>query len=248
MKPQKKKQEKVVDQVRVDQNVREGRQESIDLEIEREWLKRIKQDPEEYEKVVRKFYGKIFGYVFKRTHDHDLANEITNETFTKAWDGLPKFQLRGVSIGAYLFQIARNCINTQWKRQNSNSEIVLDPENIEFIDNRQPDDQMLLEEEAKLLFSCFASLSEIQQEVLFHHYRMELTTSKISIVMGEKESTVKSILQRGRKKILEHLTELGLDQTAFAGILQLARSASLKEDGWKVFEGKGRGPRNNEEQ
>jgi RNA polymerase sigma-70 factor (ECF subfamily) len=54
----------------------------------------------------------VFGYVFKRTGDRHLAEDVTSETFLRALDKLGSVTYRGAAFRSWLITIARNLSTT----------------------------------------------------------------------------------------------------------------------------------------
>jgi RNA polymerase sigma-70 factor (ECF subfamily) len=172
-----------------------------DLEMERKWLVLVKKDPEHYEKFVRRYYQIIFKFMFKSLRNHDLATELTNDTFSAAWSGIKTFQWRGISPGAYIVTTANNLLKAHWKRNLKRKEISVDPCCLEIESCCQPEDSMVADESRKQLWSKVGQLSIPQRKTLQYFYLKGLTTKEIAIILAMKEPTVKSHLQRGRAKL-----------------------------------------------
>lgn len=64
-----------------------------------------------FNQLVRKYQQKIYWHIRKMVIDHDDADDLTQETFIKAWQSLETF--RGDSqLFTWLYRIATNeCLN-----------------------------------------------------------------------------------------------------------------------------------------
>ena len=56
----------------------------MDLNEEKELIKRAQKDPEVFAKLYDEYYPKIFGYILKRVANFEIAQDITSETFFKS--------------------------------------------------------------------------------------------------------------------------------------------------------------------
>jgi RNA polymerase sigma-70 factor (ECF subfamily) len=67
--------------------------------------------------LVRKYQQKVYWHIRKMVIDHDDADDLTQETFIKAWRGLENF--KGESqLYTWLYRIATNeCLNFLAKKK-----------------------------------------------------------------------------------------------------------------------------------
>ena len=64
-------------------------------------------DEEAFSALVNKYKTKVFRLVFSFIHDRDIADDLTQETFIKAYLALPKFRLES-EFGTWLYRISLN--------------------------------------------------------------------------------------------------------------------------------------------
>src|SRR5947207_14694697 len=65
-------------------------------------------DQDAFSQLVQRYQRRIFNLVYRMLQQYEEANEITQETFLAAWQGLPSF--RGdASFATWLYRIAYNC-------------------------------------------------------------------------------------------------------------------------------------------
>ena len=78
-------------------------------------------DVEAYSGLVKRFQGPLMGFIFNLVHDRQLAQDLAQETFLKAYKSLRSYENRNnAAFSTWLFSIARNaCIDalrrTKWK-------------------------------------------------------------------------------------------------------------------------------------
>lgn len=213
-----------------------------DLERERIWILRFKKNPEEYARIVREFSPGVSGYLLRRTGDPQVAEELTQDTFVEAFNGVLKFEWRGISLAGFLFKIARNVYSAWYKRGLRQREFSLDPGKMEIESGASADQDLLRAEEMDLLFSCLAQLKEIEREVIDLYFWGGLTTREIAIILKMKEPTIQSHLLRGKRGLLKHLTEMGLDKESFYQVMHAADKAPMRENLFKKWGGEGGEP------
>src|SRR5437588_11391692 len=65
-------------------------------------------DQDAFAQLVQRYQRRVFNLVFRMLQKYEEANEITQETFLAAWQGLPSY--RGdARFPTWLYRIAYNC-------------------------------------------------------------------------------------------------------------------------------------------
>jgi len=70
----------------------------------------------EFEKIYKQYYKEIYYFVLAMTSNDDIAEEITQETFYKAFKGIRRFQGE-CTLKTWLCQIAKNTYRSYLKKQ-----------------------------------------------------------------------------------------------------------------------------------
>ncbi|MEM1215919.1 MAG: sigma-70 family RNA polymerase sigma factor [Bacteroidota bacterium] len=78
--------------------------------MQAEWqeIQAAQQNPARFQPLYQRYYDPIFRFIFRRTADMDLAEDVCSQVFLKAMQQLHKYQFRGVPFSAWLFRIASN--------------------------------------------------------------------------------------------------------------------------------------------
>ncbi|MCP4293935.1 MAG: sigma-70 family RNA polymerase sigma factor [bacterium] len=196
------------------------------LEQERLWLIRFKKDPKEYDRVFLQYSPTISRYLMSRVGDDEVAAELTQETFVRAFNRFLTFEWRGISLLAFLFKIANNVLNNWRKEQYRISKAPLDFEAIPCNSSHSPSTNLSRKEDQLILDECFNTLTGPQRNCLELFIWYGLGTRDIAKVLKMKEPTVKSHLQRGRAKLHEGLKDKGLSLNSFDGIIDTGEGQS----------------------
>src|SRR5262245_19396033 len=97
----------------------------MQLNDEKELVRRAQHDPAVFGELYDCHYPKIFEYALKRTANLQAAQDITSETFFKALRKLWQFRWRNVPFSSWLYRIANNEAN-QYFRKRKNHPVSLD--------------------------------------------------------------------------------------------------------------------------
>ena len=80
---------------------------------EAELVERARTQPEAFGHLYDRYYGVVLNYVFRRTLDVALAEELTSNTFFNALRALGVYENRGKFL-AWLYRIAGNEVRLNW--------------------------------------------------------------------------------------------------------------------------------------
>lgn len=164
-------------------------------------VKKAKEDPKNYEALYKKYAQKVFNYFWYRVgHQKEVAEDLLQETFLKAYKSLPKFNLRSYSYYSYLLAIAHNVLANYYRKPR--------PIPLDSLDNIPSQVTQLQEfnrkRNAELLWQAMQRLSQVEKDILLLYYREEFSIKEIARVVGKSENAVKLILSRARKKLANH--------------------------------------------
>lgn len=149
------------------------------------------------------YWNEVYGFMLKRTENETDAEDITIETFAKAFDKIsiynPEFQ-----FNTWLIAIAKNVhIDLLRKKKSSLFVEITDEEDYQAynIADSSPtaEDELITEQNLSQLLQYIKELKPHYQEVIQLRYFQELTYQEISDKIQEPLSNVKIKLLRAKK-------------------------------------------------
>lgn len=75
---------------------------------EEQLIELSKKDVRHFGNLYERYFDRIFHYLLRHTDDENAAADLCSQTFVNALNALPRFELRGVPFGAWLYKIAGN--------------------------------------------------------------------------------------------------------------------------------------------
>lgn len=155
---------------------------------ERRLLAAIREgNAEAAEELVERTYSAIFASLFKMCGDGDLAADLTQETYRKAWGALPSFDGRS-QLFTWLYRIAYTTFLNHIRRPQRMTSID-EPEAVDVRDERPRADELLAEaEEAEHLRSAVMQLPDDLRFTVTAHFWGGLAVKEIAAI--EKITTV----------------------------------------------------------
>ena len=110
----------------------------------------MKMNKDEIGELWDEITPKLYGYLINTLKDKTLADDVLQNTWTKAIGALPRFENRGHGFKAWLFSIARNEMRMHWRK--GGREIAYD-ENLHDVyeNDKGGEDKIFIEQTIKKL-------------------------------------------------------------------------------------------------
>lgn len=153
------------------------------------------------------YWNEVYGFMLKRTENETDAEDITIETFSKAFDKLatynPEFQ-----FNTWLIAIAKNVhIDVLRKKKSSLFVEITDEEDFQAynIADTTPsaEDKLITEQNLSQLLQYIKELKPHYQEVIQLRYFQEMSYQEIANQLDEPLSNVKVKILRAKKLLAE---------------------------------------------
>ncbi len=162
-------------------------------------------DKTAFDKLMRIYHGKIYRLAYRFTHDVEDALDLSQEIFLKAFKSLGDFKHQS-SFYTWLYRIARNlCVDYLRHKKTSFQTIPLE-EVSDVLTYSSPCDPVEVKELRGEIAKAISALPPQQKQAFILRYYEGLDLESIARVLGCRESTVRSHLCLGRRKIREILS------------------------------------------
>jgi RNA polymerase sigma-70 factor (ECF subfamily) len=168
----------------------------------------INGDTNSFAYLVDSYKDMVYSLAYKMTKNKEESEEISQDTFIKAYKNLNKF--KGESkFSTWLYRIAyHTCLDQIKKNKNNNTTFEIHEVTLNQI---QSADDILQgierRERAKIMDECLLRLPEEERSILWMFYYDELSLKEIIEVTSLTEANVKVKLHRARKRLLTIVEE-----------------------------------------
>jgi RNA polymerase sigma-70 factor (ECF subfamily) len=172
-------------------------------------------DMEAYDGLIRRYQERIYATVYHMTSNHEDANDLTQESFIKAFQALKSFK-GGSSFYTWIYRIAVNkTINFLKQRKNHVSMSLNDldfnaehdPDLVALVSDNTPRRDVGLSELAEKLNAAMQKLSEHHRLVVTLHDVQGLSHEDIAKIMDCNVGTVRSRLFYARQQLQAYLSD-----------------------------------------
>lgn len=145
----------------------------------------------------------IYRYIYYRVDRH-IAEDLTEETFLKAWQNLSKYK-EGVSpFSAWVFRIAHNLVVDHY-RKNGEGSAEIDEQHADDKVHASPSQQLNIKLNEIKLRRAVNQLPENYQQIILLKYINEEDNTVIAKVIGKSEGAVRTLQFRALEKLREIL-------------------------------------------
>jgi RNA polymerase sigma-70 factor (ECF subfamily) len=151
-----------------------------------------------FHEIYQRHSKDVYRYAFWLAGSADDADDITSETFARAWVG--RDEIRTETVKAYLFAIARNLYLKGWRQRNRQTD--LSPHHT---DPKPVPEQMV---ESKLALqramAVIQSLPEADRAAFLLRIQHELPYDEIARILQLPLTSIKVKIHRARLKLAAH--------------------------------------------
>ena len=173
------------------------------LKTEKDWIQQARQgSAEAWEQIVREHQQPVFRLVYLLLGDADEAEDVTQDTFIRAYRALGSFDMER-PLRPWLLRIATN-LTHNWRRSTGRYFLAL-----QRLLRSEPPQRLLIEHaesklEEKTLWDALRLLPDADRQIIYLRYFLESSESETAEVLGIPAGTVKSRLHRalGRLRVL----------------------------------------------
>ena len=173
------------------------------MEIKEAIEKAKNNDQKAFNFLLDKFWDDVYGFQLKRIENENDAEDITIQTFSKAFDKIDTYKSE-FKFKTWLITISKNIhIDFIRKRKKSlNEDLTHEDEQkvLEILDTApSPEDKIITEQNLAKLLRDVKKLKPRYQEVINLRFFQELSYKEISSELNEPINNVKVKLLRAKK-------------------------------------------------
>jgi RNA polymerase sigma-70 factor (ECF subfamily) len=159
------------------------------------------ETPENFEDAYKAHSGSIYKFLFWRTKDKQVSEDLTSITFQKAWARRASF--KGGSAQAWFYRIARNTLFDYWRKSKEISSSEL-PE--ELVDEHQSTSEIMDKElEIEAMEKALARLPNNMREIVRLRFIEGMSSKDVADKLNISDSNVRVMQYRALKKLREYL-------------------------------------------
>ena len=152
------------------------------------------------EEIYKQYFKTVNKYLFCLTHNSDISEELTQETFYRAVKKIDTYKGE-CKISVWLCQIAKNLWFDQCRKNKKKINLEEDLLNQYAIDTTE--EKVISNDEKIYLYKKMQNLDEKTREVMYLRITGELSFKEIGTILNKTENWARVTFYRGKSKLKE---------------------------------------------
>ncbi len=155
------------------------------------------KDKNNMDEMYRDYAQTVYKFLLSQSHDEDLAEELTQETFYQAVKSIKRYD-GSCKLSVWLCQIAKHLWFQHLRREKKHGE-ELREELCPAVPSAE--ENVLQRQEHLILLQKIHTLPETMREVVYLRLFGDLSFQEIGTVLGKTETWARVTFYRGKEKL-----------------------------------------------
>ena len=173
--------------------------------IDARWVRKVRMgNADAFGKLYLKYIDPIYRFVYYKVgQDKDIAEDLTETVFFKAWKSVGSLKDNKANIRAWFYKIARNTVIDYFRTKDES--VSLD-EAIDAKDNGKTLEEKIHEKlTIEKIKQEMKNLTGIQREVIILRFIEGLSCKEAGEILNKDEASVRAIQYRGIQELRKNL-------------------------------------------
>ena len=173
--------------------------------------KAINHDQSAYNFLFDKYWNNIFSFLYQRTNNKNLAEELAIESFSKAFDQLERFNEKH-SFKSWLFTIAKNHHIDRYRKSKNLTENfhgINEGTTRDIISNeiQNPEELMIADQNLDKVLEHIKSMKKEFRNLIKMRYFEDMTFKEMENILNQSQNTIRVKLFRAKKMLANLLKD-----------------------------------------
>ena len=144
----------------------------------------------------------VYKYLFCLTHNNELAEELTQETFICAIKEINNFKGNS-KLSTWLCQIAKNLWYKELRKIKKANIIPIDEISVNIKNEEDIETKIIQNNEKEILYKMIERLPNELREIIYLRIVGEFSFKQIGEILGKNENWARVTFYRGKEKMKE---------------------------------------------
>lgn len=164
-------------------------------------------DKEAFHHIFERYARPIIGFIYDMVGQRDLAEDLTQETFVRAYKNLDNGLHSNIKLSTWLFGIAKNVARESLRTVRTKRNVTIDDQAVAKVEDSQPtpDSALLNKERDRIIKEALAALDEDKRLVFTLQVLQHRSYEEIVQITGFSLGKVKTDLHRARLEVRERM-------------------------------------------
>ncbi len=167
----------------------------------------MKESQKEFEQIYDQNIDRIYRFIFLKVNSKEVAEDLTAETFTRAWKVFEK-KYKGKEYPfepkSFCYKTARNIVIDYYRKKGLRQ--IVSTDSVSLPGKEDLESQMAVNSDMEMVMKAIKSIKGDYQDIIIWRYLDELSISEISQLVNKSEGTTRVMVHRAMeslKKVLE---------------------------------------------
>ena len=162
---------------------------------------------EQFTQIYDLHYRMVYRYLFYKTGNKQLTEDLTSETFLKAYTNFTRFDEKKAAVQTWLMTLAKNTFIDNYRKCKNQLYELSD----EMQDITNFEDEVLSADTYTILYKAMGDLGENDRNLIALKYSSELKNKEIAVMLGKSENQTAVMIGRAMEKLKKILIKMGVD-------------------------------------
>jgi RNA polymerase sigma-70 factor (ECF subfamily) len=154
-----------------------------------------------------RYETRIYTYIFRRTGDQTLAEDLTGQVFLKMLEAIRNRKAWHSSFSGWLYRIAHNLVIDYYRQRDHQLQVSLDDEPLLPALDDNPVQATELKLDVERLRAAIARLTDEQAEVISLRFLEGYSINEVAQMMNKTEGSIKALQYRAVANLRQLLSD-----------------------------------------
>jgi RNA polymerase sigma-70 factor (ECF subfamily) len=166
----------------------------------------IERDEEAFSELYDRHVVRVYRHIYYMVGNPAEAEDLTSQTFLRAWEAIPRYQVRGAPFVSWLLRIAHNLGVSHLRSKKESSQlhdgIVDDKMRID------PESSYMQTADEELVREAILHLREEQRQVIILRFIEDLEYKEVAEIIGKSVAAIRVIQHRALNSLRKQMKQL----------------------------------------
>jgi len=168
-----------------------------------------KGDTKSYGEIMNRYSGMVFSRIMTMVHREEMAKDITQQTFIRAFSKLDSWQ--GAKLGSWLTAIAMHLSLDVLDKERRRKTSSIEEQRVEVAEQEEFAEDH--EQRLQAMEKAIKALPDEERNILEMYYYQKMKTSKMAEILKMTQANVLVKLHRTRERLRKQLQNEGNERT-----------------------------------
>lgn len=166
-------------------------------------LRAIQKDQDAFGELYDRHVVRVYRHIYYMVGNAAEAEDLTAQTFLRAWEAIERYQVRGAPFVSWLLRIAHNLGVSHLRSKRESSQL-----HDGIVDNktrRDPESAYEVTAEEELVREAILRLREEQRQVIILRFIEDLDYREVAEIIGKSVAAIRVIQHRALNSLRKQM-------------------------------------------